>query len=322
MSVEIQSAPNMPNGTFGIQSVSGRHQESKISPEMQQKFQQMCQLFMQQMQIKMLQNMIDQQQHQQGVESGKGHKGHHKTGGCGGGGGDNMQASMQEMMDMQRAMLESMQVAQGGGGGGGFEPPKIGGGAPKIGGDGGGGGCSMETPLTPPPTPTEPSPVTQDPVQTQAPPTGETSAGGAPAGMPGEQWEAAKEAAQATGMDPYVLAAQAKQETNFGANQTGVSGGDGVWQAEPSTRAAYASKFQEKFGHSYDHDNLKDQAKMGALIVTSKGGDDMRTNLMKYNGGDNYQPGVKDSYGRPIMADQYADKVMSMASEMRQAGGA
>ena len=145
---------------------------------------------------------------------------------------------------------------------------------------------------------------------------------GAPAGMPAEQWQGCVEAGQKTGVDPYILAAQAKQESQFGSGLAGSpSAGDGVMQVEPGTRGAYASKFEAKMGHAYDHGNVKDQIAMAGVILADKGGS--ATNMLqKYNGGDNWAPGATDSYGRPILADQYAAKVSASAEEMRKSAGA
>lgn len=135
--------------------------------------------------------------------------------------------------------------------------------------------------------------------------------------MPAEQWQGCVEAGQKMGIDPYVLAAQAKQESQFGtALAGGPSAGDGVMQVEPSTRQAYAAKFEEKMGHPYDHSNVKDQIAMAAVILADKGGSEANM-LQKYNGGDNWVPGTVDSYNRPILADQYAAKVSASAAQMR-----
>lgn len=143
-------------------------------------------------------------------------------------------------------------------------------------------------------------------------------AGKPPAGMPKEMWGDCVEAGKKTGVDPYVLAAQMEKESQFGKALGGSpSGGDGLMQVEPSTRAAYGSKFEEKMGHSYDHGSKKDQVAMAAVILTEKGGD--TTNMLqKYNGGDNWKPGTADSYGREIKADEYAATVSARAEEMKK----
>jgi hypothetical protein len=144
--------------------------------------------------------------------------------------------------------------------------------------------------------------------------------GKAPAGMPADQWQGCMEASKKTGIDPYILAAQAKQESQFGQALSGSpSAGDGVMQVEPSTRQAYAGKFQQAMGHAYDHSSVKDQIAMAAVILKDKGGS--ATNMLeKYNGGDNWAPGATDSYGRPILADQYAAKVQASAEQMKAGG--
>ncbi|BBP77432.1 lytic transglycosylase domain-containing protein [Pseudomonas gingeri NCPPB 3146 = LMG 5327] len=140
--------------------------------------------------------------------------------------------------------------------------------------------------------------------------------GNAPKGMPQSLWKDCVESGKKFGVDPYVLAAQSKQESNFGKDLSGPSGGDGVMQVEPSTRAAYASQFQEKTGHAYNHGSQSDQVAMAALIMGSKGGD-TTSQLQKYNGGDNWKPGATDSYGRVIKADEYAASVEKIAQQLR-----
>jgi hypothetical protein len=99
------------------------------------------------------------------------------------------------------------------------------------------------------------------------------------------------------------------------------SNGDGLMQVEPTTRQAYAAKFQQKMGHAYDHNSEADQVAMAGVILADKGGS-TTNKLMKYNGGDNWQPGVTDSYGRVIEADKYAATVEARARELRASGGA
>jgi hypothetical protein len=147
--------------------------------------------------------------------------------------------------------------------------------------------------------------------------------GDAPAGMPQDKWQHCVEAGKKTGQDPYVLAAMMEKESQFGAGLHGnsPSTGDGLMQVEPSTRQAYAAKFQEKMGHAYDHSSEADQVAMAGVILADKGGS-TTNKLQKYNGGDNWQPGVTDSYGRVIEADQYAASVEARARELRASGGA
>lgn len=142
------------------------------------------------------------------------------------------------------------------------------------------------------------------------------SVGNAPKDMPEELWKDCVSAGNKFGVDPYVLAAQSKQESNFGKNLSGASGSDGVMQVEPSTRGAYTGQFQEKMGHAYNHSSQSDQVAMAALIMSSKGGD-TTAQLQKYNGGDNWKPGATDSYGRVIEANKYADSVMGTAQLLR-----
>ncbi|WLG43213.1 transglycosylase SLT domain-containing protein [Pseudomonas sp. FP1740] len=140
--------------------------------------------------------------------------------------------------------------------------------------------------------------------------------GNGPKGMPQELWKDCVNAGNKFGVDPFVLAAQSKQESNFGKDLSGASGGDGVMQVEPSTRAAYAGQFQERMGHAYNHGRQSDQVAMAALIMGSKGGD-TTAQLQKYNGGDNWKPGATDSYGRVIKANEYAASVKNIAQQLR-----
>ncbi|WP_437883151.1 hypothetical protein [Pseudomonas sp. LRF_L74] len=141
-------------------------------------------------------------------------------------------------------------------------------------------------------------------------------AGQAPQGMPQSLWEDCVKAGEKHGVDPYILAAQSKQETSFGADLSGSSGGDGVMQVEPGTRQAYADKFRQETGRDYDHGSQSDQVELAAVIMGSKGGD-ATNQLMKYNGGDNWAPGATDSYGREIDAQGYAEKVQQIADQLR-----
>lgn len=143
--------------------------------------------------------------------------------------------------------------------------------------------------------------------------------GKAPAGMPAELWRDTQEAAQKTGIDPYLLAAQMEKESQFGKGLArSPSGGDGLMQVEPSTRQAYAGKFEQKMGHAYDHNNPKDQIAMAGVILADKGGD--ATNMLqKYNGGDNWTPGSSDSYQRQTQPIEYASTVIARAEQMKAA---
>ena len=125
--------------------------------------------------------------------------------------------------------------------------------------------------------------------------------------------------AQRYGLEPALPLAVAWQESGFNESLVSRTGAVGVMQVEPSTRQAYAGKFQQAMGHAYDHGNVKDQIAMAAVILKDKGGS--ATNMLeKYNGGDNWKPGTTDSYGRPILADQYAAKVSASAEQMKAGG--
>lgn len=109
-----------------------------------------------------------------------------------------------------------------------------------------------------------------------------------------------------------LLSAVIKKESSFGAGLPGSpSAGDGLMQVEPNTRNAYLSQFSAKFGHAYNHSSEQDQVYMGALILNEKivRFGNIYNGLLHYNGGDNWYPGATDSYGRPILADQYANAV-------------
>ncbi|MGG3280447.1 carbohydrate-binding protein [Paenibacillus solani] len=109
-----------------------------------------------------------------------------------------------------------------------------------------------------------------------------------------------------------LLSAVIKKESSFGAGLPGSpSAGDGLMQVEPNTRNAYLSQFNSKFGHTYNHNSEQDQVYLGALILNEKivKFGNIYNGLLHYNGGDNWYPGATDSYGRPILADQYADAV-------------
>ncbi|ETT61698.1 carbohydrate-binding family V/XII [Paenibacillus sp. FSL R7-277] len=109
-----------------------------------------------------------------------------------------------------------------------------------------------------------------------------------------------------------LLSAVIKKESSFGAGLPGSpSAGDGLMQVEPNTRAAYASQFSAKFGRTYNHSSEQDQVALGGLILDEKIArfGNIYNGLLHYNGGDNWYPGATDSYGRPILADQYANAV-------------
>lgn len=136
-----------------------------------------------------------------------------------------------------------------------------------------------------------------------------------PEGMPGDLWKDCIHACNRQGGDPFILAAQLKQETQWGTDKGNAA--DGVAQVEASTRDAYAARFRESTGHDYDHSSQADQIELAQLIKVSKGGDE-RNQLMKYNGGDNWAPGALDSLDRPIHADTYATQVLTSAEELRR----
>ncbi len=109
-----------------------------------------------------------------------------------------------------------------------------------------------------------------------------------------------------------LLCAVIKKESSFGAGLPGSpSAGDGLMQVEPNTRNAYLSQFSSKFGRAYNHSSEQDQVCMGALILDEKIAKfgNIYNGLLHYNGGDYWYPGATDSYGRPILANQYADSV-------------
>lgn len=154
------------------------------------------------------------------------------------------------------------------------------------------------------------------PPETETLPGDNIKVGKAPAGMPQDLWELCVKAGEKTGVDPYILAAQMEKESRYGAALAGSpSAGDGLMQVEPSTRAAYAAKFEAVMGHAYNHASKADQVAMAAVILADKGGSPTNM-LLKYNGGDNWRPGVCDSYGRPIKADEYASTVIARARAM------
>lgn len=69
-------------------------------------------------------------------------------------------------------------------------------------------------------------------------------------------------------------------------------------------------------GHAYNHADENDQIAMAAVILADKGGG-ARNMLQKYNGGDGWRPGVCDSYGRVIKADEYASTVLARAAALK-----
>lgn len=225
--------------------------------------------------------------------------------------------------------LQNQQAGQGGqpGGQGGGGPSSCGG-PQGVGGAGGPQGASNAYQPTneyqasqsyAPPAPPVATGQTQSPQASDVTPS--SGAGGkGPAGMPAELWQGCQEAAKKTGVDPYLLAAQMEKESQFGKALSGSpSAGDGLMQVEPSTRQAYAGKFEQKMGHAYDHGDPKDQIAMAGVILADKGGD--ATNMLqKYNGGDNWTPGTTDSYGREIKANEYAASVLAKAQQMKAAG--
>ncbi len=109
-----------------------------------------------------------------------------------------------------------------------------------------------------------------------------------------------------------LLSAVIKKESSFGAGLPGSpSAGDGLMQVEPNTRNAYLSQFSSTYGRAYNHSSEQDQVCMGAMILNEKIArfGSIYNGLLHYNGGDNWYPGATDSYGRPILADQYANQV-------------
>lgn len=151
--------------------------------------------------------------------------------------------------------------------------------------------------------------------QTVKPGNGITSvnAGNAPMGMPQGLWQNCVKAGEKYGVDPFVLAAQAKQESNWGQN---MANGDGVMQVEAATRSENTGMFRQQAGHEYDHSSQADQIEMAAMIMSNLGGD-TRSQLEKYNSGPNWQPGSVDSFQRTTDPQGYAQKVIATAEELR-----
>lgn len=142
------------------------------------------------------------------------------------------------------------------------------------------------------------------------------SADKAPQGMPQDLWKDCVAAGNKHGVDPFLLAAQAKQESQFGADKSGPTGADGVMQVETATRADHADDFRQKAGHDYDHSSQSDQVEMAAVIMSGLKGNEQEK-LTGYNGGPNWKPGDTDSAGRVIEAEQYAQKVQQIAAELK-----
>lgn len=136
-----------------------------------------------------------------------------------------------------------------------------------------------------------------------------------PAEVPSHIWTYAMNADNKFGKGgdfALLLSAVIKKESSFGAGLPGSpSAGDGLMQVEPNTRNAYLSQFSSTFGRAYNHSSEQDQVYLGALILNEKINrfGNIYNGLLRYNGGDNWYPGATDSYGRPILANQYADSV-------------
>lgn len=174
----------------------------------------------------------------------------------------------------------------------GWEPPVV----PALwslssGGGGGGGTTPSDPPTNPPTTVTKPAEV------------------------PSRIWTYVMNADNAYGKGgdfALLLSAVIKKESYFGDGLSGSpSAGDGLMQVEPNTRNAYLSQFSAKYGHAYNHSSEQDQVYMGSLILNEKivRFGSIYSGLLHYNGGDYWYPGATDSYGRPILADQYANTV-------------
>jgi hypothetical protein len=295
VAMQIQPvAPHLLQGNMAWSS-SPSHQPSggmQMDPQIMQMFSELMGMVMQNMMQSIMQTMMQMMMQNQGAggEAGAG-------GGGGGGGGASAWPAEQNPFSSSN-------------------PAGCGGGAPASAGAPEGVGAPSGVVAN-----EQSATASASGPEVVASSSGTAGAGKAPVGMPAEQWEGCVEAGQKMGIDPYILAAQAKQESQFGADLTGTSpsAGDGVMQVEPNTRQAYAGKFEEKMGHSYDHSNVKDQIAMAAVILADKGGSEANM-LQKYNGGDNWVPGTTDSYNRPILADQYAAKVSASAAQMRAGG--
>lgn len=146
--------------------------------------------------------------------------------------------------------------------------------------------------------------------------TSTADAGKAPQGMPQELWKDCVAAGNKHGVDPFLLAAQAKQETQFGKDKSGPTGDHGVMQVEPGTRADHAADFREKAGHEYNHASQSDQVEMAAVIMSGLKGNDQEK-LVAYNGGPNWKQGDVDSVNRTTQPYQYAEKVQQIAAELK-----
>ncbi|WP_195724329.1 transglycosylase SLT domain-containing protein [Paenibacillus monticola] len=142
--------------------------------------------------------------------------------------------------------------------------------------------------------------------------TGGSSTVSKPAEAPSYIWNYAVNADNRFGKNgdfALLICAVIKQETSYGADSSGPSGGDGLMQVEPNTRNGYSGKFSSTFGHAYNHSDQQDQVYMGAMILNDMinlaGANNIWRGLVNYNGGPNWYPGATDSYGRPILVDQY-----------------
>ncbi|GGM32690.1 hypothetical protein ACFQDN_23110 [Pseudomonas asuensis] len=138
-------------------------------------------------------------------------------------------------------------------------------------------------------------------------------AGNSPQDMPQKLWENCVRAGEKHGIDPFVLAAQAKQESSWGQD---MGNGNGFMQVEEATRRENADPFRQQAGHEYDHSSQSDQVEMAAIILSNLDGD-TQNKLEKYNGGPNWQPGSTDSFQRVTDPQGYAQKVMATAEALR-----
>lgn len=135
-----------------------------------------------------------------------------------------------------------------------------------------------------------------------------------PSEVPANIWTLAVNADNRFGKNgdyALLICAVMKQESYFGQGLSGPSAADGLMQVEPNTRNAYSGEFQSTFGHAYNHSSQQDQVYMGAMIINDMVnlGGSVWKGLVFYNGGPNWYPGATDSYGRPILAEQYANTV-------------
>ena len=136
-----------------------------------------------------------------------------------------------------------------------------------------------------------------------------------PGEVPSDIWGYAMNADNRFGKNgdfALLVSAAIKQESNFGIGLNGSpSAGDGLMQVEPNTRNAYSGEFSSTYGHAYDNNSAQDQVYIGAMILNDmvNQGGSIYKGLEFYNGGPGWYPGETDSYGRPILADQYANTV-------------